>query len=212
MLSPRRLFASEVDFPFQRFCLLISFWAANSQTLFSVTLMMYQGLPRGSEVKIHLPVQETQVRSLIWEELISYAVPQLESLCSGAGGHNDWAREPQLVMILGPGACALQWEKPLQREARTPQLGSSPTAWESLHSSGGLAQPKMNAWNYIHGKKNALGCPSILLAQVLWGKLIPPSVAGGIVWLGPDQSQYHISLEWFYGVISQKPMKDQKCL
>ena len=44
------------------------------------------------------------------------------------------------------------------------------------------------------------------------GELIPPSVAGGIVWLGPDQSQYHISLGWFYGLISQKLMKYQKCL
>ena len=56
--------------------------------------------------RIHLPMQKTQVRSLVWEH----------STCCRATkpmGHNYWARAPQQ-------------EKPPQWEAGTPQLESSP--------------------------------------------------------------------------------------
>ena len=130
-----QLFASKVDFPFQRLCLFTGCWVGNSQTLFSVTLMMCQGLPRGSAVRTHLPMQETQVRSLIWEDLLSYAVDQLSPRAT--------AREPVLWSPWAPasdnpGACSLS---SAAGEARPPQLGGSPTR-ESLHSSRGLAQPK----------------------------------------------------------------------
>ena len=134
-LPTAQLFASEVDFPFQRLCLFTGCWAGSSQTLFSVTLMMCQGLLSGSVVRIHPPMQETQVRSLIWEDLLSYAVDQLSPRAT--------AREPVLWSPWAPaddnpGACSLP---SATREARPPQLGSSPTR-ESLHSSRGLAQPK----------------------------------------------------------------------
>ena len=62
--------------------------------------------------RIFLPLQETQVRSLIWEDSrmpwINLAcVPQLLSLCSRA-------QESQLLKAVHPRALAHQQEKPLQ--------------------------------------------------------------------------------------------------
>ena len=57
-------------------------------------------------------------------------VPQLSSLCS-----RTW--EPQLLRPMHPRVCALQQEKPLQKEARAPQSESSshlPQLEKSQHS------------------------------------------------------------------------------
>ena len=86
-------------------------------------------------IRIHLPVQETCVWSLVQEG----------PTCHGATKsvlHNYWslcsrAQELQLRSphATAPGVCT-PWspcsapEKPLQREAQVPQLESSPHSWQ----------------------------------------------------------------------------------
>ena len=79
------------------------------------------GFPGGEGLRIRLPMQGTQVRSLVWED----------PTCRGAtkpASHNYWACVPQLLSPHAttteahtPRAHALQQEKPPQWEARTPQ-------------------------------------------------------------------------------------------
>ena len=87
------------------------------------------------------------------EQLSPWATTVLFSLCSRA-------QEPQLLSpgaaLLKPAcprACARQQENPLWREARTPQLESSPCSPQlekSSRSNKDPAQPKMiNKSNYI---------------------------------------------------------------
>ena len=61
-------------------------------------------------LRIHLPVQRTQVRSLTWEDSICHRAT--EPMC-----RNCWAGVP--------GACSLQQERPSQWEASAPQPKSS---------------------------------------------------------------------------------------
>ena len=90
-------------------------------------------------LRIHLPMQGTQVQSLVWED----------PTCCGATkpmSHNYWARTPQLLKptssrarvpqllslhaatteACAPRACALQQEKPLQWEASALQWRGVP--------------------------------------------------------------------------------------
>ena len=67
---------------------------------------------------------------------------QTLTLCSSA-------REPQLLKLACPRACALQQEKPPQCEAGAPQLESRPCSLQpekSLHSIKDLAQPQINTY------------------------------------------------------------------
>ena len=69
-------------------------------------------------------MQETQVQTLIWEDLTCRRATEPMH-------HNYWAcalepREPQLPKPECPRAHAQQKEKPPQWEAHTPQLKSSP--------------------------------------------------------------------------------------
>ena len=62
-------------------------------------------------LRICLPMQGTRVRALVWED----------PTCRGAAGpvsHNYWA--------CTSGACALQWERPWQWEARAPRWRVAP--------------------------------------------------------------------------------------
>ena len=74
-------------------------------------------------IRIRLPMQETQVWSLIWEYPTYLGATKPVLL-------NYWAQTP--------GAHALQQEKPPQREAPTSQLAKIPP------SKGDPAQPKIN--------------------------------------------------------------------
>ena len=70
-------------------------------------------------LRIHLPLQGTQVQSLVQEDpTCRRATKPVRHNCWACtvepACHNYWARVPR--------ACAPQQEKPLQREARTPQL------------------------------------------------------------------------------------------
>ena len=102
-------------------------------------------------LRIPLPMQETQVQSLVQED----------STCHGATKpvHNyralhSGAREPQLLSLCAATpeptlsrAHALQQAKPLQREARALQPESSPCAPQlekGPHHNGDLVQPKMS--------------------------------------------------------------------
>ena len=73
-------------------------------------------------LRIHLPMLETQVQSLDWEDPTCSRATKLM-------GHNyrslrSGARELQLQKPMCPRACALQPEKPPQWEARAAQLES----------------------------------------------------------------------------------------
>ena len=59
------------------------------------------------------------VQSLIWEDPTCHRATK--PMC-----YNYWAHEPQLLKLMIFRACALQQAKPLQWEACTLQLGSSP--------------------------------------------------------------------------------------
>ena len=70
-------------------------------------------------MRIHLPIQGTQVQSLVQED----------STCHGATKamcHNYWAHMQQLLKTIGPRASALPQEKPFRWEAHALQLESSP--------------------------------------------------------------------------------------
>ena len=70
---------------------------------------------------------------------------------------------------MGPRACALQREKPLQREACTPQLGSSPSSLQletAVLSNEDPVQPKINKLKEILKKeKDELGKSLVLRAE-----------------------------------------------
>ena len=79
------------------------------------TLVRRKGSWRASLVaqwlRVHLPVQGTRVRALVWED----------PTCRGAAGpvgHNYWA--------CASGACAPQQERPRQWEARAPRWRVAP--------------------------------------------------------------------------------------
>ena len=83
-------------------------------------------------LRICLPMQGTQVRALVWED----------PTCRGAAGpvsHNYWA--------CASGACALQWERPQQWEARAPRWRVAPARrnWRKpSHRNEDPTQPKIN--------------------------------------------------------------------
>ena len=71
-------------------------------------------------LRICLPMQGTEVRSLVWDN----------STCCKATRpvrHNSWAQIPQLLKLTSPRAYALQQEKPPQQEAQAPQWRPSTT-------------------------------------------------------------------------------------
>ena len=93
---------------------------------------MAQGLPWWLKERIRLPMQETWVQSLIWEDPTCHGA--IKPMC-----HNYWAcaLEPeswkywahvlQLLKPEHPRAHAPKQEKPPKWEARVPQLESGPT-------------------------------------------------------------------------------------
>ena len=82
-------------------------------------------------LRICLPIQGTRVRALIWED----------PTCRGATkpvSHNYWA--------CASGACAPQWERPRQWEARAPWWRVAPAhhSWRKpLHRNEDQTQPKI---------------------------------------------------------------------
>ena len=94
-------------------------------------------------------MQETQVRSLTWEDLISHAVEQLSPRATTrepvlwSRRPHDGAHEPQLGMVLGPepALCGERSErsrcseKPAQHSSgAVPQREQACTAAEARHS------------------------------------------------------------------------------
>ena len=69
----------------------------------------FPGGPVAENSPIHLPMQETWVWSLVWEDLTSIAATKPQRTYDG----------PQLLSY-GPGTCAQHQEKPPQREACAP--------------------------------------------------------------------------------------------
>ena len=70
-------------------------------------------------LRIHLPVQETWVLSLIWENPTCHAASKpmhhnYRACALESGSCKCWAHMPQLLKPAPPKACALQQEKPQQ--------------------------------------------------------------------------------------------------
>ena len=91
---------------------------------------LLRGFPGGSAVRIRLPVQGTQLRSLVQEDSTGLGATKPVGHDYGAcapepGGCDAWAHAPQLLKPTRPRACALQ-ETPPQRETSAPQLERSP--------------------------------------------------------------------------------------
>ena len=117
------------------------------------------GFPSSSVVKNLLPVQETHVRSLVWEDLMCFwgNKPMHHNCWTCAlelGNHNYWAHVLQLLKPSHPRAHALQWEKPQQSEACTQQQKVAPTHCnqrKACTSNKDPRQPKIkNIINKIH--------------------------------------------------------------
>ena len=117
-----------------------------------IKILQNAALPRRCSGWVHLPMQGSLVRSLVWED--SHAVEQLSPRATTAKAHVLYAREPQLTSLCAatteawaPRACALQQEKSLQWEAREPRLDSSPHLYNSRKpacSSEDPAQPEIS--------------------------------------------------------------------
>ena len=121
-----------------------SYSALFSSFICICTEILLQGFPGGQCLRICLPIRETLVQSLAWED----------STCHGATRpvhHNYWAHalEPSscnywayALQLLKPAhsrAHALQQEKPPQWEVCAPQLERKPT-----HNNRDQVQPKIN--------------------------------------------------------------------
>ena len=106
---------------------------------------------------IHLPVQETRVQSLIWEDPTCHGttMPMHHSYWACAlepGSCNYWAHALQLPKSTAPRAHAPQPEAPGQWEACTPQLESgprSPQLEKSLCSKEDPAQPQIHKYSHF---------------------------------------------------------------
>ena len=92
-------------------------------------------LPGGSVV-IHLPVQETRIQSLVWEDPTYLRETKPET-------HNYWADMLQVLKPTCPRVSALEQEKPLQLEAHASPGRAAPLTETraSSHSSEDPAQP-----------------------------------------------------------------------
>ena len=107
-----------------------------------------QGFPGGSVVRIHLPVQETGVRSLIWEDPTCHGATKsmhhnYRACDLEPESWNYWIYVPQLLKLVHPKVQALKQEKPLQWEARKLQLECGPHSLKlekSLHSNTQCSQ------------------------------------------------------------------------
>ena len=91
----------------------------------------------------HMPMQETRVWSLVWEDptCCGATKPVHHNYWACAlepGNCSYWAQVPQLLKPACPRACTLQQKKPPHWEACTTQLE------KSLHNNQDPAQPKIN--------------------------------------------------------------------
>ena len=90
-------------------------------------------------LRIHLPTQEIQVRSLVWKD----------HTCGRTAKpmhHSYWALVLQLLKSMCPRACAPQWEATPRRSPGTARKSSprSPQLEKSPCSNKDPAQPKIN--------------------------------------------------------------------
>ena len=114
--------------------------------------------------RIHLPVQDTRVPSLIQEDPTcrratkpmghNYWTCALEP-----GSRNYWPHVPHLLKPRYPGAHAPQQEKPLKREAHAPHLKSSPCL--PMRSDEGPAQPKISLKKRSDSSLPEAGAPPV---------------------------------------------------
>ena len=84
--------------------------------------MVLGGCSGGSWLRIQLPMPETWVQFLIWEDptCCRATKPMSHNYWTCAlehGNHNRWAHMPHLLKPAWPRACVQQQEKPLQCEA-----------------------------------------------------------------------------------------------
>ena len=116
-------------------------------------------------LRICLPVQGTQVWSLVCEDPTCHRATKPES-------HSHWSP--------CSGACALQGEKPPQWGGHTPQLENSPHSWRPEQcSKEGPVQPKISPWVNKSIKRRAgtpgLPVPRLICLRRLLGGLFSQS-------------------------------------
>ena len=87
--------------------------------------------------------QETNVWHLIWEDPSGHGATK--PVC-----HNFWDKVPQLIKLTHPRACALQQEKPSQKDcARQPEEQPSLAATREKHSQQQRSRAVKNKENYL---------------------------------------------------------------
>ena len=107
--------------------------------------------------RIYLPMRETQVRSLVWEDPTCCRATKLVGhsylACALEPGNcSYWAHGPQLLKAVHPKAHAQQQETPLQWEASTRRKSdfASPQLEKSPCSNEDPAQPKIGKKKVIY--------------------------------------------------------------
>ena len=145
--------------------------------------------------RTRLPVQETQVPSLVWEDPTCHGAmksvrPSYWACALEPGSHNYWCPR---VLELQP-----QQAKPPQWEARAPQLEKSPHSKEDP-----------NTWNYKK-KKKALLASSCQKPRMLLNisqstgqapqQTIQLKISTAHWWRSPFLVQASISLAWIISV------------
>ena len=104
-------------------------------------------------LRIHLPMQETGVRSLVWEDPTCLGAIKPKGLDYEAcdpepRGHSYCARVP--------GACTLQQAKPLHREARETQWRVAPLSQLAKVQTATRPSTAENKGNYFFKKDSSM--------------------------------------------------------
>ena len=138
-------------------------------------------------LRICLPVQEKQVRSLVWED----------SMCLGGAKpmcHNCWVHLPQLLKPACPRDHALQQEKPPQWEAHIPQLKVVPAQhnWSFLWTSDSLHFPFLPPPLFPPNRHSYSSYPALTTSYWVWSEQITCHLV--YKWL--DQEEPHLSLPY----------------
>ena len=149
-------------------------------------------------------MQETQVRSLVWEDSTCHhaAKPACHNYWACAlepENCNYWIIVPQLLKSVYPRVHALQQEKTLQCEAQGLQLQSRPRSLQlgkSQHSNEHPAQPKIkiNKWNYLLKKWILLEDENRLCRKkIIYGIFVDNILCGGEGWQRMEQASVESS-------------------
>ena len=112
------------------------YWSFQESALGFIDQLYFGGTPLVIQwLRTHLPMQETQVRSLIWED--STCCGATKPMCQKKKRERERESKPMCHNYWSPSAFALQQEEPPHWEVHTLQLESSP---DSLQLEKGWTQ------------------------------------------------------------------------